>query len=187
MKSLICLLLFAIAGTVKAQTHKIEKIWETDTIIPIPESILPDLKNDQLYVSLINGGGWEADGIGGVGKLNADGSKFDSTWITGLNAPKGLGRYGNRMYVADISEVVVIDIKKGKIEKKIPVENAEGLNDVTVDSKGIVYVSDSKKGNIWRIENDAPSLYLDSIKGVNGLKAIGDDLFIGGGQFFFKS
>ncbi|MEO8112343.1 MAG: ATP-binding protein, partial [Ginsengibacter sp.] len=41
--------------------------------------------------------------------------------------------------------------------------------------------------NIWRIENDAPSLYLDSIKGVNGLKAIGDDLFIGGGQFFLKA
>ena len=70
------------------RTPKLEKIWETDTIVAIPESVLADLKNNVLYVSLINGGPWVADGIGGVGKLNADGRKYDSTWITGLNELK---------------------------------------------------------------------------------------------------
>ncbi|MGZ3814818.1 MAG: ATP-binding protein, partial [Mucilaginibacter sp.] len=135
----------------------------------------------------INGGGWNADGVGGVGKINTNGKNFDSTWITGLNAPKGLGRYGNRIYVADISEVVVINIQKGKIEKKIPVTDATGLNDITVDSKGIVYVSDSKKGKIWRIENDIPSLYLDNINGANGLKAINGDLIFAEGKLLKKA
>jgi hypothetical protein len=95
--------------------------------------------------------------------------------------------YDKKLYAADISEVVVIDNKDGKIKKKIAIENATGLNDITVDSKGIVYVSDSRKARIWRIENDVPSLYLDSIKGVNGLKAIGDELFIGAGKNFIKA
>jgi hypothetical protein len=187
MKKIIWILLVGAAITAKAQTHSLQKIWQTDTVVAIPESVLPDFKKNILYVSLINGGGWDVDGKGGVAKLNMDGKSYDSMWITGLNAPKGLGMYGNRIYAADISEVVVIDIKNGRVEKKIPLDGANGLNDITVDGKGIVYVSDSRKARIWKIENDVPTLYLDSIKGVNGLKAIGDDLFIGAGKNFIRS
>ena len=187
MKKIIFILFTCFSLNVDAQKHSLQKIWETDAIIPVPESVLPDFKNNLLYVSLINGVGWDADGIGGVGKIKTNGKDFDSTWITGLNAPKVLGRFGNRMYVADISEVVVIDMKKGKIEKKIPVKGATGLNDITVDHKGIVYVSDSKQGKIWQIKNDVPSLYLDNIKGANGLKAINNDLFFAEGEFLKKA
>jgi DNA-binding beta-propeller fold protein YncE len=187
MKKIIFVLLLAAAITAKAQTHSLEKIWDTDTIIPVPESILPDFANHILYVSLINGGGWVSDGIGGVGKLGTNGKDFDSTWITGLNAPKGLGRFGNNMYAADNSVVVVIDIKEGKVIKKIPIENANGLNDITVDNKGIVYVSDSRQAKIWRIEKNIPTIYLANMKGVNGLKAIGEDLYIGQGKHFIKA
>ena len=187
MKKITCALFICATITARSQTHTLEKIWETDTIVAIPESVLPDLKNNVLYISLINGGPWVADGIGGIGKLTPDGKKYDSTWITGLNAPKGMGRLGDKLYVADISEVIVIDIKKGKIEKKIAPDSAKGLNDITVSDKGIVYVSDSRTGKIWRIENNIPALYLDSINGVNGLKAIGDDLFIGAGKNFIKA
>jgi sugar lactone lactonase YvrE len=187
MKNILaCIFLFTTILTT-AQTHQLEKIWETDTVVAVPESVLADLKTGILYVSLINGGGWDVDGKGGVAKLNIDGKKYDSMWITGLNAPKGLGMFGNRIYAADISDVVVVDIKNGKIEKKIPIENATGLNDITVDSKGVVYVSDSRKARLWRVENDLPSLYIDSIRGVNGLKAIGEDLYIGAGKNFMKA
>ena len=89
--------------------------------------------------------------------------------------------------MADISDVVVIDIKKGKIEKKIPIEGASGLNDITVSNKGIVYVSDSKTSKIWRIQNDKPVLYLDNINGANGLKAIGNDLIFAEGKLLKKA
>jgi hypothetical protein len=187
MKKLAVVFFLAAFSTAKAQTHQLQKIWETDTVVAIPESVLPDFKKNILYVSLINGGGWDVDGKGGVGKLSMDGKTYDSTWISGLNAPKGLGMFGNRIYAADISEVVVVDIKNGKVEKKIAIPDANGLNDITVDGKGVVYVSDSRKARIWRIENDAPVLYLDSVKGVNGLKAIGDELFIGAGKNFIKA
>jgi len=49
-----------------------------------------------------------------VGRLSPDGQHYNGAWITGLNAPKGMGRYGHRLYVADISEVVVIDDQASK-------------------------------------------------------------------------
>lgn len=161
-----------------AQAPSLQKLWETDTIVAVPESVLPDPKAGILYVSLIDGGAWDVDGKGGVGKLSPDGNHYNGQWITGLNAPKGMGRYGNRLYVADVSEVVVINVAKGTIEKKIPVADATGLNDITVDKKGVVYVSDSKAGKVYSITNDVPTLYMDNLPGANGLKASGDNLYI---------
>jgi len=187
MKTILILMFVAAAFICDAQKHQLERIWQTDSIVAVPESVLPDMKKNILYVSLINGGSWDADGKGGVGKLSTDGTRYDSTWITGLSAPKGMGIVGNRLFVADMSKVVVIDMDKGKIEKKISIDSAKGLNDVTVSDKGVVYVSDSRTGKIWRIEQDRPALYLENINGVNGLKAIGEDLFIGGGKNFIKA
>src|ERR1700760_2631291 len=110
MKYILSSLFMGLCFGAMAQQHQLEKIWQTDTVVAIPESVLPDFEKKILYVSLIDGGGWDADGKGGVGKLGMDGKNYDSTWIAGLNAPKGLGRYGNRLYAADISEVAVIDI-----------------------------------------------------------------------------
>ena len=54
----------------------------------------------------------------------------------------------------------------------------ELLNDITVDAKGIVYVSDTRHGKIYRIENDTPTLYAENLKGANGLLAVGKDLYV---------
>ncbi len=185
MKTLFAAAFLLTASTSLAQQHKLEKVWETDTVVAIPESVLP--VGNVLYVSQIDGGGWNADGKGGIAMISPEGKIIDLNWIAGLNAPKGLGMHGNRLYAADISEVVVIDIKKGKIEKKIAIDSATGLNDITVDEQGIVFVSDSRKSRIWRIENDQPALYLDNVKGVNGLKAMKDGLLIGAGKLFLKA
>ncbi len=187
MKKITTLILLISCLSLGAQEHKLELLWQTDSVVAIPESVLADVKNGMLYVSLINGGPWTADGKGGIAKLTADGKKYDSMWVTGLNAPKGMGTYAGKMYVADLNEVVIIDMKKGAVEKKIALEGAQGLNDVTVSNKGIVYVSDSRTSRIWRLENDMPSPHLDSMRGVNGLKAVNDDLYIASGKMFLKA
>jgi hypothetical protein len=178
------LLLFLLT-TLQAQT--VEKLWETDSIVAVPESVLPVSAEGLLYISLIDGAPWEADGRGRVARMKADGSHYDSTWVKGLNAPKGMGLYGNRLYVADISDVVVIDTKTAKILQRIPIEGASGLNDITVTDKGIVYVSDSKTARIWRLVNNSPSLFLEGMQGVNGLKASGETLLILSGKSFIKA
>ena len=184
MKLLLSLLVF-VAINVSAQEHKLEKIWETDSVIATPESVLP--VKDILYISLIDGAGWTVDGKGGVGKLTRDGKIIDTVWITGLNAPKGMGIVGNRLYVADMIEVIVVDMEKGKIEKKIKIDSAKGLNDITVTDKGVIFVSDTRGNKIWRLQNDIAELFLDSVTNVNGLKAVGDELYIGWGKTFVKA
>jgi hypothetical protein len=186
-KYIIAFLITVAAQKGYAQTHKLEKLWETDTVVRVPESVLPDFKKGILYVSEIDGNPNAVDGKGGIAKITVDGKIIDLDFTTGLNAPKGLGRFGNELYAADLSEVVVIDINTGKVKSKIAIDSAKALNDITVDDKGIVFVSDSKTKKIHRIENGKASTFLRNIGGVNGLKAIGSDLYILGGQNFMKS
>ena len=118
-------------------------------------------------------------GKGGIATLATDGTVIDKDWLTGLNAPKGMAMFKNRLYVADITELVVIDIKKRELIKKIPIADSVFLNDVTVNSSGIVYVSDTRTNKIHQIKNDVPSLYLENMTSANGLKVFGSSLIVG--------
>ena len=175
VKALLFLLPAFIAVNARAQ-HSLKKLWETDSVLNIPESVLPE--KNVMYVSLIDGEAWGRDGKGGVGQITKEGKVVDLNWITGLNAPKGLARNGDLLYVADLDELVVISISKNKIDHKIKIKGAENLNDVTIDHNGIVYVSDTKQACVFRVQGDNAVLYLESLPGANGLKAIGDKLYI---------
>ncbi len=183
MKVLAIFLFLLITAAGQAQ-HSLEKIWETDTTLAIPESVLYD--NNVLYVSLIDGQPWGIDGKGEIAKLDKNGKIINASWATGLNAPKGMGIWNKKLFVADVTEVVIINTATGKIEIKIPVEGAKGLNDITIDSKGTVYVSDSQLGKVHKIKNDKAELYLSGLTGVNGLKAVGNDLYILTAKDVFK-
>lgn len=178
--------LFLLLPTLFTQAQTLEKIWETEPIVATPESVLPDAKTGWLYITLIDGAPWEADGRGGVARIKADGTGYDSTWVTGLHAPKGMAIHNNNLYVADLNNVVVINLQNGRIDKKIAIEGATGLNDVTVTDNGVVYVSDSRTARVWRLEKEQPSLYLENMQGVNGLKAVGNDLIVASGKNFMK-
>jgi hypothetical protein len=76
-----------------------------------------------------------------------------------------------------MDNVVVIDIAAGKIATKINVPGAEGLNDVSVDKKGVVYVTDSKAGKIYSLVDNKPSLMVQDLKGLNGVLAVDNELY----------
>lgn len=171
----LCGLLFCSVTIARAQ-HAVKLRWATDSVVATPESVLP--VKDILYVSEIDGAPWGRDGKGEVGKIGRDGKIINLNWITGLNAPKGLAINGDLLYVADLDELVVISISKNKIDHKIKITGAEGLNDVTVDKNGVVYVSDTQKACVFRVEKDVATLYLENIKGANGVKVVGDKLYV---------
>lgn len=179
MKLIITFLFCSFLTLANAQSHLLVKVWETDTTIAVPESVL--LHKGKLYVSLIDGTGWADDGKGGIGVMNTDGSGYNGKWISGLSAPKGMGVIGNKMYVADINRVVVIDIQKGEIIKTIPVPGSENLNDIAIGKK-VVYISDSKAGKIWQLKKDEPSLYLDNVPRTNGISFVKNELYFGEGK-----
>jgi hypothetical protein len=100
-----------------------------------------------------------------------------------LNAPKGMGMYKGKLYVADLTEIVVIDIAKGKIVQRWPIVSAVGLNDISIDTKGALYVSDSKARNVYLMPVNFPKkigLLLDSnqLKRPNGVLIHGKDFYV---------
>lgn len=147
--------------------------WETDTILTTAESVLYDEQRDVLYVSNINGAPDGKDGNGFISKVGLDGKVQEHQWVKGLNAPKGLGMFENKLYVADIDRVVEIDVLSGKITKTFAVEGAKFLNDVTVDTTGRVYVSDTGAGTIMLLENGRLSKWMENIDAPNGLLSEG--------------
>jgi len=177
-KTYLLLAFLLVVSTVTLAQHKLEKIWETDSSLLVPESALFDGENKVLYVANIDGQPWEKDGKGSIGKVGLDGKIIQTNWVSGLHAPKGMARVKNNLYVGDVDAVVVIDIRKGKIVNRITVEGAQGLNDVSADSKGVLWVTDSKLKKLHRIENGKAETYLDGLKGPNGILAHQNELYI---------
>lgn len=178
MKYKFLSLLVFMTLTFAAKAQKLSQVvWETSNLA-VPESVLYSATEKSLFVSLIDGAGNAKDGKGGIAVLNTDGSIKNAKWIEDLNAPKGLALYKKTLYVADIDAVVSIDISSGKIINKLEIENAIFLNDVTVDNKGVVYVSDTRANKIYCIKNGRSELYLQNVTNANGLKWIDKELYV---------
>jgi hypothetical protein len=180
MKKIMTSLAFVCFSLVNinAQKATVQKLWATDTILKVPESVLVDDKENCLWVSNIDGAANGKDGKGSISKLSKTGTPINLDLITGLNAPKGMAKYKQELYVADLTELVVIDIKKGIIKNKIKVEGSVFLNDVTVNKNGAVFVSDSRTGKVHRYENNMVTIEVENLQGPNGLLSIDDQLLI---------
>jgi len=139
----------------------LEELWATDTLMSTCESVLFDQADEQLIVSCINGSPWEKDGRGFMALLNLDGSIKAARWIEGLDGPKGSGISDGKLYVADITQVVVIDMARAVVMDRISLEGAQNLNDIAVDADGTVYISDSGTGWIWTLKDGVASPWIE--------------------------
>jgi len=180
MKKISFLILFYAVFTAQLFGQTLQLKWSTDTLLRVPESVLFDSKANILYVSNIDGKSNEKDGKGFISKVSTDGKIITLEWGTGLDAPKGLGMSKGKLYVADLTRVAIFDLATGKLTGSVEIEGAEFLNDITVDSKGNVYVSDSAKGRIHKVSDTKAELYFESpeFKRVNGLLALKDGMYV---------
>lgn len=161
----------------------LKRLWDTDPVLTTSESVLYDQENDILYVSCINGvPPTKKDGDGFIAKVDLDGKIVEHKWITGLNAPKGMGEKDNILYVTDIDRLVAIDITSGKIIKDWSVEGSVFLNDIHVSDEGIVFFTDSETSTIYSLVNDEVQVvYADeALGGTNGIWVDGDYAVLAG-------
>lgn len=167
-----------LAGTVQAQT--LTKVWESDTVLQVPESVLFDAGTKSLYVACINGQPWAQDGNGYLAKLTPEGKITKLDWATGLDAPKGMGITGGKLYVADVTKIRVIDLKSGKLEQTLEPDGAKQLNDVSVGPDGTVYVTDMGRSMILQVKNGQVSTFLEdkTLERPNGVRAVGKQVFV---------
>jgi len=146
------------------------EIWRTDTVLTTCESVLLDDASQVLYVSCINGMPTDKNGAGFIARLSPDGAVTDLEWATGLDAPKGMGLYEGMLYVTDIDRIVIIDTQTGDIARTFPVPGATFLNDISVDSDGTVYFSDSDTGILWTLTEEGPKPWItEGLERPNGL------------------
>lgn len=155
------------------------EVWKTDTLFRVPECVIYDKVNDVVYVSNMNDNPRQKDGNGFISRLSTSGEILDLEWVADMSSPKGLGIYDGRLYVSDVDEVIVIDIDKGEIEKRIALEGAKMINDISIDTEGNVYVSDSDNNSIFLISNGVVSNWLsEGLNAPNGLLLDGDRLLV---------
>lgn len=159
-----------LCSTLFAQ-HSLEKIWETDSVtLRNPESVLYDSISNSLYVSSMNSGT--------IVRIDTDGNVIRNNWVNWLTSNKGLALFNGLLYTAEPTAVAVVDVNTAAVIKRIPVEGAVMLNDIAVDSKGIIYVSDTRGAKVYRIEGDRPVVYLENMPGANGLLTVNTDLYV---------
>jgi len=169
-KILLSGILVLVSSTLFAQ-HSLEKLWETDSLtLRNPESVLYDSTSNSLYISSM--------GSGSIVRMDNNGKVITKDWVTGINSNKGSALFNGLFYTAETSAIAVIDVDKGTIVKRIPIEGAQMLNDVAMDSKGVIYVSDTRAARVYRIEGNKPSGYLENMPGANGLLTANTDLYV---------
>ncbi|HLL93421.1 MAG TPA: SMP-30/gluconolactonase/LRE family protein [Spirosoma sp.] len=184
---LVPLLGFGLVATIptsRPKPSKLVKVWETDTTLRTPESVLYDDRTDKLYVANIDGKSDGLDGNGFISRVSLDGKIENLRWTSGLNAPKGMGLYKNRLYVTDIYRLVAINTETGQAEKTWDAVDQKSafLNDVTVAKDGTVYVSDNRTDKIYRLKDDKWEVWMqgEQLNKPNGLLAVGkNQLMVG--------
>jgi DNA-binding beta-propeller fold protein YncE len=147
-----------------AQADSIAKpVWSVTEGMDSPESVYFDATSGFLYSSQIGGDAAAKDGNGRIVKLTLDGKILDAKWITGLNAPKGMRAFRGTLFVADIDEVVAIDIAAGRISSRTKTD-AKFLNDLATAPDGNVYTTDSFQNRVYVIRNGVASVFVESPK-----------------------
>jgi hypothetical protein len=159
----------------------LKKLWESPNSFTTCESVCYDAKDNLLFISCINGNPADKDGNGFISKLSLAGDIEKLNWITGLNAPKGMGIFQRKLYVTDIDRILEIDIDKGVIIKDHPVKDAKFLNDITIDPGGNVYISDMATGKIHRLFSGVVETWLEdkNLSSPNGLFYEDGEILIG--------
>ena len=166
-------------------TPTLKPLWNMDSGLASPESVVFYPKQQVAFVSNVNG--YSKNGKGYLSKISLQGKLLEQKFIAGLNGPTGMAILDNSLYVADIDELVKIDLSKQRVTWKMPAPDpSPGLNDVTIDQQGRVYVSGSFSRTIYRLEDNQlkPWHQGDHLRDANGILATESHLAFLGYHYF---
>ena len=144
-------------------SENVSQTWETPLRFQAPESALYNPDEGVLYIT--NFGGDH------ISKVALDGSIVERKWITGLNRPTGISRWQDKILVVERQNLVEIDIPSKTITQRYAIPDAQFPNDVTVGTEGDIFISDSQRSVIYRIQDGQVLVWLESdkIQAPNGL------------------
>jgi DNA-binding beta-propeller fold protein YncE len=175
------LILTMIFGVNVLSAQRLEKVWQSTGDLKTPESVIYYQEKDMIYVANINGDPSAKDGNGFISVLNPGGSVKNLEWVKNLNAPKGMAIFKGKLYVADIDQLVEIDIEKGTVTAKYDAPGAVFLNDVTACMNGMIFVSDTRTAKIHVLNEGKFTVWMEGkpLETPNGLMAEKGKLLVG--------
>lgn len=168
-----------------------EEQWKSDRVFSVSESVLYDPERDVLYVSNfdqfnINNPNKKQS----LSKMSLDGEILEKNWIQGLNNPLGMTIYNDKIYSAERNSIAIIDIENREIIDRIEIPESIFLNDIAIDKKGNIYISDSRKNVIWKYDGTEVTKWLseDVVPDPNVMYVHNNKLFVGcSGDHYLKS
>ncbi len=188
-KVLVFLLLLSaslINSTNALAQLSLKKVWETaDTnALRTPEAVFYDNANARIYVACMGKPGVMGDGY--IALLNVAGEIITPKFTTGLDDPKAMKLLGGELWVADLTQMVVIRPQTGEIVTRVPIPGATFLNGLTMDKPGNLYVSDTRQHTVHKITPEGKiSLWAsgeEKLGGPNGVEVVGDELYVAGAR-----
>lgn len=163
----------------------LKKLWETDTTLTTPESILFEPKSNTVFVSCINGGPAATNEKSFIAKIDLSGKITQLKLSENLHSTKGMGFLDGKLYVAEIFKLIEIDPKTGTVLHKYEVPDAKFLNDVSVDDKNkIVYFTDMRSDRLWKLDKGQIVKVVEGapLKSPNGVFFENGKLIVGNGD-----
>lgn len=129
-----------------------------------PEAVRYDPDQDLYFISNFNGPGGERDSNGFISKVSPQGVIDSLRFMTGteehpLHAPRGMYITGDTLWAADADGVHGFDRMTGNQIAFIDFTSFEPgfLNDIVKGAEGALYVTDTGKSVVYKIENKTPS------------------------------
>jgi sugar lactone lactonase YvrE len=177
-------------GDAVFEAEGVAKHWETADELKTPESVVYDADRGVMYVSNYDVyGQGPASGNQSVSRVAMGGDVVEMEWVGGLRNPTGMIIHKDRLLVVERGGFVEVDLDSGEILNRHEAPESEFLNDIAVDKKGRVYLSDSRKGCIWQFVDGEFEVWLDDdVEDPNALLIDGERLLWGNnGDFRLKA
>jgi sugar lactone lactonase YvrE len=168
----------AVTQTGAAATTNVKPFFVRDGFVA-PEAVRYDPDQDVYFVGNWGPGAASAtDNNGYISRMKPDGQIENIRFIAGgtngvvLHAPRGMYIVGDTLWVADVDAVRGFDRKTGA--KLVSVDfsalDRGFLNDVAADATGTVYVTDTGRNKLYRVQGGPTLVVADSALGApNGI------------------
>ncbi|NJR39554.1 MAG: hypothetical protein HC781_12995 [Leptolyngbyaceae cyanobacterium CSU_1_4] len=159
------------------------KLWELSSPSIInPESTYYSASSNAIFASSVVGSEVQKDGQGWISKISPQGKLLKGKWVKGLNAPHGMREHDGTLWVADIDQLVAIDIQSAKVISRTTIPGARFLNDVAIANDGKVFVSDTLKNRVYQYDQGKVTTFAKgrSLDAPNGLLVVDNQLIVAG-------
>lgn len=135
-----------------------------------PEAVRYDPDQKVYFISNWSGGGNTQNSSGFITKADDEGNIIELKFMTGtesypLHAPRGMFIHNETLWAADVFGIHGFNKNSGEQTHYIGFDNFEigFLNDVSGDENGTLYVTDTGRSKVFKVQNDQVSVYLDSL------------------------